>query len=203
MWKSTKKVFKDYFLAGILVLGPLTICYLVVRAIIEGADNALNTAGWMPVRIPGIGVLVALIIILFAGFLGRNLFGRYLFNATADVLGRVPILGNIYKSTRQVFQTLFVNQGNHFSRVVLIEFPSRIGWSLAFVTSEVVPIEVQKLFSEKLLSVYVPTTPIPTNGFYIYLAQKDVRDTELSVEQAFKIIVSLGLVVPDEVAAPV
>src|SRR4051812_11044752 len=116
MWKSTKRIFKDYFLAGILVLGPMAICYLVVKAIIEGADTALNTAIWMPVRIPGIGVLVALVIILFSGFLGRNLFGRYIFSATSQVLLRVPLLGNIYKSTSQIFQTLFVNHGDHFSR---------------------------------------------------------------------------------------
>src|SRR5690348_4165827 len=115
MWNSTKKIFKDYFLAGILVLGPLAICYLVVKAIVEGADRALDTASWMPVHIPGLGMVLAVLIILFAGFLGRNLFGRYLFNVTSEILIRIPLLGNIYKSTRQVFQTLFVNHDGHFS----------------------------------------------------------------------------------------
>ncbi len=196
MLNAFKKILQDYFLAGVLVLGPLAICYMVVKAVIEAADSALYTNHWMPVHIPGLGFLVSILLILFAGFLGRNILGRFIFGLASDGFSRIPILGSVYTSVKQILETLFVNQDKHFRRVVLVEFPQRAGWSLAFVTSEIIPDEIQKNFDQPMLSVFLPTTPIPTNGFYFFVARKDTKESSLSVEQAFKIIVSLGLVVP-------
>jgi uncharacterized membrane protein len=146
MWSSIKKIFKDYFLSGVLFLGPLAIVFFVVKTVIEGADSILQTSKWLPVHIPGLGIVLALCIILVAGFLGKNLFGRYIFSVASEVVTHLPFLGSIYKSIKQVFQTLFVNHEKHFSRVVLVPFPSAQGWTIAFVTSEEVPLEIEKLF---------------------------------------------------------
>lgn len=194
--KALKKLFKENFLTGILVIGPLAVCYLVVKAVIDGADSFLQTSKWLPFQVPGFGFLISILIILAAGFFGRNFLGKYFFSLTGDVLSRVPVLGGVYKSIKQVFETLFINRAQHFSRVVLVSFPSHIGQTLAFVTSEEVPPEIQKMFPEPMLSVYLPTSPIPTNGFYVFIPKKDVRETTLNVEQAFKIIISLGLAKP-------
>jgi uncharacterized membrane protein len=202
MIASVKKLFKDYFLTGILFLGPLAIVLFVVKTVIEGADNILQTSRWLPVHVPGLGVLLSLAIILVAGFLGRNLLGRYVFSTASGMITHLPFLGGVYKSVKQVFETLFVNHEKHFSRVVLIPFPGPGGWTLAFVTSENAQPEIQKLYSEPMICLFLPTSPIPTNGYYVYFAKKDVKATSLKVDEAFKIIISLGLVTPDEVKTP-
>ncbi|MBK9294540.1 MAG: DUF502 domain-containing protein [Oligoflexia bacterium] len=188
-----KKLFKEYFLAGILVIGPLAVCFIVVKAVIDAADAFLQVNKWFPVDIPGLGVLVSVLIILGAGFLGKNFLGKYFISLTSDVVSKVPVLGGIYKSIKQIFETLFINREQHFRRVVLVTFPGQVSKTLAFVTSNEVPNEIKNLFSEPMLSLYIPTSPIPTNGFYVFMAKKDVQETSLTVEQAFKVIVSLGL----------
>jgi uncharacterized membrane protein len=140
-----------------------------------------------------LGFLLSLALIVFAGFLGRNILGRFVFGLASDLLGKIPILGTVYTSVKQILETLFVDQQKHFSRVVMVEFPREGHWSLAFVTSEVVPKEMQKDLNPSMISVFLPTTPIPTNGFYFFVEKSRVRETEISVQQAFKIIVSLGL----------
>ena len=192
MLASIKRIFRIYFLTGLLVLGPLVISGYIIKVIIETTDNILVTDRWLP--IPGLGVLIAVGIILLAGFLGKNVLGRYLFAGAGDVMVRIPIIGTIYSSTKQVFETLFGGTNKQFGRVVLINYPHQESWTLAFVTAENAPSEVQKLIKEPLLSVYVPTTPNPTSGFYMYIPKSKALATQMNVDEAFKVIVSLGLV---------
>ena len=198
MIASIKKLFKDYFFAGLLVVGPLAICFFFLRAIVRGMDELLQTARWAPFNFPGFGILLSLVIILTAGFLARIYLGHYIFRKVSQLFERIPILGGIYKSLKQVFQTLFVDHDKHFSRVVLIPFPSAGHDTIAFVTSETIPAELQKHYSEPMLSVFVPNTPLPSAGFYLLVPVKETRSTDLTVEQAFKLVISLGLVTPEE-----
>jgi uncharacterized membrane protein len=192
MISGLKRIFKSYFLTGLLVLGPLVISGFIIKVIIETTDNILVTDKWLP--IPGLGILAALVIILFAGFLGKNVLGKYLFTGAGDILIKIPIIGAIYSSSKQVFEAILGGQQKKFGRVVLINYPHEHSWTLAFVTSETVPTEVQKLVSDPLLSVYVPTTPNPTSGFYMYIPKSKAFETDMEVDDAFKTILSLGLV---------
>jgi uncharacterized membrane protein len=196
MVNGLKRIFKSYFLTGLLVLGPLVISGFIVKVIIETTDNILVTDKWLP--IPGLGILAALVIILFAGFLGKKVLGKYLFTGAGDILIKIPIIGAIYSSSKQVFEAILGGQQKKFGRVVLINYPHEKSWTLAFVTAEEVPSEVQKLVSEPLLSVYVPTTPNPTSGFYMYIPKSKALETHMEVDDAFKTILSLGLVHADE-----
>src|ERR1700677_4364720 len=114
MLTAIKRIFRSYFLTGLLVLGPLVISGYIIKIIIEATDSVLVTDRWLP--IPGLGVIVALIIILIAGFLGKNVLGRYLFTGAGDVMVRIPIIGTIYSSTKQVFETLFGGTNKQFGR---------------------------------------------------------------------------------------
>jgi uncharacterized membrane protein len=191
MFQTLKRVFRAYFLTGLLVLGPLVISVYVIKIIIDTADNVFVTNRWLP--LPGLGVFVALLLILLAGFLAKNVLGRFLFAGAGDVIARIPIIGGIYSSTKQVFEALLGNGNSQFGRVVLIPYPHNETFTLAFVTSETIPSHIQKLFPEPVLSVYVPTTPNPTSGFFLYVAKSKVRDTQFSVDTAFKEILSLGM----------
>ena len=194
MWKSLKNIFKSYFVAGLLVLGPLVISVYFIQTVIQGTDAVLQTSRWFPFQVPGLGVLVSIVIILLAGFLGRNVFGKFIFTSAGEVLVHIPVIGTIYTSIQQVLDTLLGDREQSFGRVVLIQYPHPEIWSMAFVTSDEVPVEIQKNFQEKLLSVYVPTTPNPTSGFYLFVETSKTKPCGLTVEQAFKAIVSLGIV---------
>ncbi len=194
MLNAIKNFFKLYFIAGLLVLGPLVISVWLVKFIVQSTDEALLTSQWLPFPIPGLGVVAAMAIILIAGFLGRNVLGRWIFAGTGEVFAHIPVIGTIYSSSKQVFESLLGDHHKNFGRVVLIQYPHPGTYTLAFVTSENVPTKVQKLVAEKLISVYVPTTPNPTSGFYLYVPQAQAKPTDMRVEEAFKVIVSLGMV---------
>jgi uncharacterized membrane protein len=200
MWQGLKQIFKSYFVTGLLVLVPLFVSVRIFTWVIRSTDEMLATAQWMPYYVPGLGLLLALAIILIAGFIGRNVVGRYLFNSTGEIINHIPFVGTIYSSTRQLMETVLGGSTkNKFGRVVLVEYPHPGAQTIAFVTSESVPQEVAHFFSEPHLSVYIPTTPNPISGFYLYVPVAKARQVSMSVEEAFKLVVSLGLVPPKHV----
>jgi uncharacterized membrane protein len=196
MWSGIKRFFKSYFMTGLLVLGPLAISFWFLQLIVTWADKVLAVSAWMPVNVPGFGVILALMIVLLAGFIARNFFGKYIFSGLGELVVHIPIVGAIYSGTRELFHTILGGQEKKFGRVVVVPYPGPQSFTLAFVTAEMVPPEIQAQFTEKLLSVYVPTTPNPTSGFFLYVPAKDAKPTHYTVEEAFKVIVSLGLVGP-------
>ena len=196
MFSALKRIFKSYFIAGLLLLGPLVISIYVLRVIIQAADSTLRTSQWLPVPIPGLGVLIGVCLILVAGFVGKNYLGRILFSSAGELFSRIPLVGAVYSSTRQVFETLLGSSNRQFGRVVIIPYPNDFSWTLAFVTAENLSPEIQSKFSEKMISVYVPTTPVPTAGFYLYVPTTKTISTSMSVDDAFKIIISIGLAQP-------
>jgi len=197
MWQGLKQIFKSYFVTGLLVLVPLFVSVRIVTWVIRTTDEMVATSAWMPFYIPGLGLVFAIVVILLAGFIGRNVVGRYLFNSTGEILNRIPVVGAIYSSTRQLMETVLGgSQKNKFGRVVLVEYPHPGSQTIAFVTSETVPQEILGFFPEPFLSVYVPTTPNPISGFYLYVPASKAKQVPMSVEEAFKLVVSLGLVPP-------
>lgn len=195
---------KRYFITGLLIWVPLGITLWVLVALIGTMDVSLKLlpAHLQPERligfyIPGLGAIVTLLIIFFTGVLASNLFGQRMIAWSESLLSRIPVVKSIYSSVKQVSDTLLSSKGVAFRKALLIQYPREGSWTIAFQTG--VPGEsVQKHLSGEFVSVYVPTTPNPTSGFFLMLPRRDVIELELSVDEALKYIISMGVVAPDD-----
>ncbi|MDT8444135.1 MAG: DUF502 domain-containing protein [Desulfuromonadales bacterium] len=194
---------KSYFLTGLLVLVPITLTLLVVRWLVRLMDNLLKSVLPMALRpeqifgisVPGIGLVATLLLILMVGVLTANIFGRSLVNFTEKMVDRIPFVKGIYTLFKQVSDTVLNRDRGAFRKVVLIEYPRKGIWAVAFVTG-ITQGEVQLLTEKKLINIFVPTTPNPTSGFYILVAEDDMIELSMTVEEAFKLIISGGMVTP-------
>ena len=190
---------KKYLLTGLLVWIPLGITLWVLKLTINTMDQSLLLLpeSW---RIPGLGVILTAAIVLSTGLLVRNVFGQRLLQYWDGMLRRIPFVNAIYNSVKQVSDTLLSESGNAFRKVVLVRYPHPEAWSLAFLTT--VPSEVtRRLDGEEYVGVFVPTTPSPVNGFYFYVKKSETIELDISVDAAFKAIISMGVVTTPEVAA--
>jgi len=200
-------LMKKYLLTGLLVLVPLVITLWVLSFIIGILDQSLLLLPqvWHPdnllgIHIPGLGVILTVVVVLVTGLLVRNVFGQRLLSWWEHVLRRIPFVNAIYNSVKQVSDTLLSESGNAFGKVLLVRYPHAESWSLAFQTS--VPAEVtRRLAGDEYVGVFVPTTPSPVNGFYFYVKKSETIELDISVDAAFKAIVSMGVVTTPEVAA--
>ena len=145
--------------------------------------------------IPGLGVLFAVILVFLTGVIVANLLGRRLVQFWEALLSRIPFVRSIYATAKQVMETMVSGNGKSFREVVMLEYPRKGLWTLAFVTGEGLP-AAQELTGEKLINIYVPTTPNPTSGFFLMVAEKDVVRLDLSVEDGLKLILSTGVILP-------
>jgi len=208
VWRRLLGGLRSDFIAGILVVMPLAITVLVgiwVTSTIDGLLDVLPDAVH-PERIfrrelPGLGIAVTLAVIVLAGAASRYVTGRKVVSWYEAVLLRVPILRVVYQGFRQLLGTLLENQATSFRQVVLVEYPRRDAWALAFLTGAAdflaTHAEHGRLHDEALVSVFLPTTPNPTSGFYLVMPTTDVLLVDLSVEEAFKLIMSAGIVNPE------
>ncbi len=190
---------KKYLLTGLLVWIPLGITLWVLKLTINTMDQSLLLLpeSW---RIPGLGVILTAGIVLGTGLLVRNVFGQRLLQYWDGLLRRIPFVNAIYNSVKQVSDTLLSESGNAFGKVLLVRYPHPDAWSLAFLTT--VPGEVtRRLDGEEYVGVFVPTTPSPVNGFYFYVRKADTREVGISVDAAFKAIISMGVVTTPEAVA--
>jgi uncharacterized membrane protein len=190
---------KKYLLTGLLVWIPLGITLWVLKLTINTMDQSLLLLpeSW---RIPGLGVILTAAIVLGTGLLVRNVFGQRLLAYWDGMLRRIPFVNAIYNSVKQVSDTLLSESGNAFRKVVLVRYPHPDAWSLAFLTT--VPNEVtRRLEGEEYVGVFVPTTPSPVNGFYFYVKKSETIELDISVDAAFKAIISMGVVTTPEIAA--
>jgi uncharacterized membrane protein len=201
--------FRRYLIAGILVWLPLGVTVLVVSLFVELMDRTIvllppeyRPEALLGFSIPGLGVLISIVIILFTGMIAANLFGKRLVSAWESLLGRIPLVRSLYSSVKQVAETLFSSSGNSFRKVLLIEYPRRGLWTLAFQTSTELG-EAQIKTGEDVVNVYVPTTPNPTSGFFLMIPKKDVIELEMSVDDGLKMLISMGVVVPGAEKQPV
>lgn len=199
-------MLRRYLIAGLLVWIPLGVTILVIKLLVGLVEGGLK---WIPaayrpeallgVEIPGLGIVLSslamLIVIVFTGMVAANLFGRKVVAAWESLLGRIPLVRTIYHASKQVAETLFSPSGKSFRKVLLIEYPRKGLWTLCFQTGGSVG-EVQSRTGEDVVTVFVPTTPNPTSGFIILVPRRDVRELDMSVEQALRLIISLGVVEP-------
>jgi len=201
---------KKYFLTGLLVVVPITMTLLVVRwlagfvnrLLVTFLPEVLRPAELYGIPVPGISLLATLLLILLIGVLAANIFGRSLVNFSESLVDRIPFIKGIYTLFKQVADTILKRDHGAFRKVVLIEYPRKGIWSVAFVTGKSSG-EVQRVTAENLVNVFVPTTPNPTSGFYILVPEDDLIVLKMTVEEAFKLIISGGMVTPPEKKSPV
>ena len=194
---------RKWLLAGLLVIVPVAITVAVLRWIIETLDQTLLIlpAAWQPDRligfhIPGFGVLLTLAILLIVGATASNFVGKRLVSLGDRVVTRIPVVRSIYSSVKQVSDTLFSESGNAFRTAVLVQWPRADVWTIAFVTGTPGGDVANYLRGEEYVSVYVPTTPNPTGGYFVMLRKSDCIELKMSVDDALKYVVSMGVVAP-------
>ena len=199
---------RRYFVAGILAFEPLAITIWAIAWIIQRLDNlllpqllALLMPGLEePPRIPLVGAIFTLLVILLMGVIARHFFGHEFVRIWEQLLARVPVARNIYAAVKQLFEAIFrATDESRFNRVVLIEYPRKGIYALAFTTGPARGL-LQTIGGRSMINCFLPTTPNPTSGHYLLVPDSDVQEVDLTVEQAFKLVMSAGLVSPDEVA---
>ncbi len=194
---------RKYLIAGLLVWLPLAATVVIVKLVIDLLDKTIllippefRPETVLGFSIPGFGIIVGIFILLITGVFAANLFGRRLVTFSESVLGRIPLVRTIYTSVKQVLETILTSNGKSFRKVVLIEFPRKGVYSIGFLTNDGFD-EANKSTGHQLESVFIPTTPNPTNGFIVMFPKEDVTELELSIEEGFKFVISIGVVVPE------
>jgi uncharacterized membrane protein len=193
---------RKYFVTGLLVLIPFTITAWLLLLVVETVDKSLLLLppGWRPdalvgFHIPGSGVILTTCIILLTGLLVRNYVGTYLHELWEKFLRRIPIVNSLYFSVKQVSDTLFSSSGNAFRQAVLVQYPREGLWVIAFITGSPGG-DVRSHLPGDYVSIYVPTTPNPTSGFFLMMRRSEVIELNMSVDSALKYIISMGVVAP-------
>lgn len=190
-------LLRKWFIAGLLVWLPLAATLLVVRIVMGVLDTSLILIPphWRP-AIPGLGMLLSLLVILGTGAFAANFLGRRALTWVESLLARVPLISSVYGGIKKLTETVFSENSTAFRTPILIEYPRRGIWSVAFVTSEPAG-EIQDKTAATVLTCFVPTTPNPTSGFIVMVPREEVIWLEMSVEEAMRLIISLGVVAPD------
>ena len=203
---SIGKYLKKYLIAGLLVWLPIAVTIWLIGYIINATDwlAALVPQKWQPenylgFNIPGQGFIIAIFVLLITGVFAANMLGRKILEAWDTLLGRIPVVKSIYSSVKKVSESLLSDNARSFQTPVLIPFPQPNIWTIAFVSGEV-PQAVAQALPEKTdyVSVYVPTTPNPTGGYYIMVRRSDIRELNMNVDEALKYVISLGMVMPND-----
>ena len=195
---------RNYFLTGLILVGPLYITISLTWWFINWVDDlvrpfiplAYRPETYLPVKLPGTGLIVAFFALTMLGFLTANFVGRKLVEASEGILSRIPMVRPIYKSLKQIFETLFSKSGTSFRRVGLVEFPSPGMWSLVFLANPASAEIAARLPETEHVAAFMPCTPNPTTGFFFYVPRRDIIDLEISVEQAMTLLMSAGMVQP-------
>jgi uncharacterized membrane protein len=196
---------RTYFLTGLVVTAPIVITLWAAYWFVTVFDrwikplipDVYNPDHYLPFTVPGVGLVFALVVITFIGAFAANLVGRTILNLWERVLNRTPIVRSIYKGTKQIFQTVLSQTGTSFREVALIEWPRSGIWSIVFVSREIDGAQIGLEAGRRMYSVYVSTTPNPTSGYVMFLDTKDVHILDMPVEDALKLVISMGIVFPD------
>jgi uncharacterized membrane protein len=194
---------KKYFITGLLIWVPLTITLWVLSLIVGALDQSLlllplewrpkSLIGW---DIPGVGALLMLLVVLLTGLVGANYFGQRLVSFWESLLVRIPFVNSIYSSVKQVSDTVFAPNGQAFRKALLIEYPRQGSWTIAFQTGAP-GAKITAHLEGEYLSLYVPTTPLPTSGFFLMMHKDSVFELDMTVDEALKYIISMGVIAPD------
>jgi len=194
---------RKYIIAGLLVWLPFAATVVIVKLVVDLLDNIIllfppeyQPSAVLGFSIPGFGIILAISILLITGMLAANLFGRRLVEFWEAILNRIPLVRSIYNSVKQISTTILDSNGKSFRKVVMLQYPRKGIWSIGFLTNEDVSTDIDEL-NEDLVAVFVPTTPNPTSGFIIMAPRDDITELDMSVEEGFKFIISMGVIVPD------
>ncbi|HTQ83000.1 MAG TPA: DUF502 domain-containing protein [Pseudolabrys sp.] len=196
---------RNYFLTGLVVAGPVLVTLYLIWSFITWVDNLVRPLippvyrpeTYLPWPIPGTGLLIGVIVLTLLGFLTANLVGRSLVELGEGLLNRMPIVRPIYKTMKQIFETLFSKTGSSFRKVALVEFPAPGMWSLVFLSQPPGGDVAVRLPEGEHVSAFMPCTPNPTTGFFFYVPRKSLIELDISVEMAMTLIMSAGMVQPD------
>lgn len=194
---------KKYFITGLLIWIPLVITIWVLKLVVDMLDQsllllpmALRTENWLGIHIPGLGVLLTLLIVFLTGTVTANLIGQRLVDFWHDILHRIPVVNSIYSSVKQVSDTLFSSSGEAFRKALLVQWPREGMWTIAFLTGTPGG-DVNRHLQGDYVSVYVPTTPNPTGGYFVMMRREDVIELDMSVDTALKYVISMGVASPN------
>ena len=197
---------RKYIIAGLLVWLPFAATIVIVKLLIDVMDKTilLLPPEWQPTNllgfsIPGFGVILAILILLLTGVLAANLFGRRFVELWEKILNKIPLVRSIYSSVKQISSTIFDPSGKSFRKVVLLQYPRKGLWSIGFLTNDNMGNELNAV-DDRLVSVFVPTTPNPTSGFIIMVRSDELKELNMNVEEAFKFIISMGVIISDSTA---
>lgn len=200
------------FLTGLVIVAPAVLTIWLITTFVEFIDarvmpliprDALQ--GLLPERLavldlvnfPGIGLVIALVFTLIVGWLAKGYIGRSLIQWGEDIVARMPVVRSLYNGLKQIAETVFAQSSTSFNRACLVEYPRPGLWAVAFVSTDTKGEIARKIGGDKLISVFLPTTPNPTSGFLLFVPEKDVIALDMSIEDAAKLIISAGLVAPD------
>lgn len=193
---------KKYLITGLLIWIPLVITIWVLKVIFDALDQSLlllpdsfQTEHWLGVHIPGLGAILTLVVVFLTGVFATNFFGARLVELWHEILHRIPVVNSIYSSVKQISDTLFSSSGQAFRKALLVQWPHEGMWTIAFLTGTPGG-DVAQHVPEDCLSVYVPTTPNPTGGYFVIVKKSDIIELDMSVDQALKYIISMGVVPP-------
>ncbi len=193
------RLFKKYFITGLLIWAPLAITVWVLGLLIttlEGfVPGFLSSESLFGVDIPGFRFVLVIVVVLLTGLFAANLLGRTIVDQWENLLGRIPLVRSIYNSVKQVSDTVLAPNGQAFRQAVLVQYPRQGSWTIAFLTGAPSGEVAEKLAGDHI-SVYVPTTPNPTSGFFLMMPRADVLALDMSVDAALKYVVSMGVVAP-------
>jgi len=195
---------RRYLVAGLLVWVPVGITILIVKFLVDLMDQTLLLLppGWRPEQlvgyhIPGLGLVLTVMVMLVTGMIATNFLGQRLLHIGERIVARVPLVRTVYGAAKQVMHTLFSKGGKSFRKVVLIEYPRKGLWTLGFLTGEGTA-EISRLTAQPMVNVFIPTTPNPTSGFIFVVPREEAKELNMSVDDGLKMIISLGVIVPEE-----
>jgi uncharacterized membrane protein len=193
---------RNYMIGGLLIWIPIMITVWVVRFLSGILDNSLVLLppSWRPeavfgTYVPGLGIVLSLLLLFLTGVLVKNLFGGQMVAGLESLVRRIPVVGAVYAGAKTFSETVLTDKGTSFKQVLIVEFPRKGAWSIGFLTAENLE-EVRARTGEDMISVFVPTTPNPTTGFIIVVKRSEVVFLDMSVDEAFKMILTLGVVAP-------
>jgi uncharacterized membrane protein len=193
---------KKYLITGLLIWIPLVITLWVLKFIVDALDQTLlllppefRTENWLGFHVPGMGAVMTIVIVFLTGAFATNLIGARLVDFWHRTLHRIPVVNSIYSSVKQISDTLFSSSGQAFRKALLVQWPHQGMWTIAFLTGRPGGELVSHLQGD-LISVYVPTTPNPTGGYFVVVARKDVIELDMIVDEALKYVISMGVVPP-------
>jgi uncharacterized membrane protein len=194
---------RRYFISGLLVWLPIWVTILAIKFLVDILSYTLlllpkeyQPDALIGFHIPGIGMVITLLVIFLTGLFVTNFLGRRLVVIGDGFIAKIPIVRTVYMGVKQIVQTLFTPGGQSFRKVFLVEYPRAGSWTIAFQTGDATQQVTQKFNDEPMITLYVPTTPNPTSGFLLMIPRKDAKELDMSVDQALKFVISLGVVQP-------